>query len=60
MISAIGGLSRVPRPAGAKKLVDRNAWRIRAGDYRIIYEIDDEHRTVLVVSAGNRRDVYRR
>ena len=59
MIAAIVRLSDEPRPAGAKKLAGREAWRIRIGDFRIIYEIDDEIRKVLVVSAGNRRDIYR-
>jgi mRNA interferase RelE/StbE len=37
----------------------RDAWRIRVGDYRVLYEIDDPARTVLVVHIGHRRDVYR-
>ncbi len=60
MVEAIDGLAEEPRPAGAKKLAGRVAWRIRVGDYRIIYEIDDDAHKVLVVSAGNRRDIYRR
>ena len=60
MVGAIAGLADEPRPAGAKKLGGRTAWRIRIGDYRVIYEVDDDHHTILVVSAGNRRDIYRR
>ncbi len=60
MIEAIGGLADAPRPTGAKKLAGRMAWRIRVGDYRVIYEVDDDSHKILVVSAGNRRDIYRR
>jgi mRNA interferase RelE/StbE len=47
-----------PRPAGCKKLVGREGWRIRSGVYRIIYEIDDARRSVTVLHIGHRRDVY--
>jgi mRNA interferase RelE/StbE len=52
-------LSADPRPEGASKLEARDGWRIRAGDYRIIYEIDDGAGTVTVLHVGHRRDVYR-
>ena len=42
IITAIGGLAKEPRPTGVKKLSGRDAWRIRVGDYRVIYEIDSE------------------
>lgn len=38
---AVAALAENPRPAGCKKLVGREGWRIRSGDYRAIYEIDD-------------------
>jgi mRNA interferase RelE/StbE len=47
-----------PRPAGCKKLVGREGWRIRSGDYRIIYEINDAQQKVTVLHTGHRRDVY--
>ena len=54
-------LARQPCPAGAKKLVGgRGEWRVRTGDYRIIYEIDDGVLLVLVLAVGHRRDIYRR
>lgn len=56
---SIGNLSDTPRPAGCKKLTGRDGWRIRAGDYRVIYEIDDTARTVIVLHVGHRRDVYK-
>ncbi|WP_128774306.1 type II toxin-antitoxin system RelE family toxin [Actinomyces oricola] len=53
-------LARQPRPAGAKKLVGgRGEWRVRTGDYRIIYEIDDGVLLVLILAIGHRRDIYR-
>jgi len=47
-----------PRPPGCKKLKGRDAWRIRIGDYRLIYEINDGKLIVTVISIGHRRDVY--
>ena len=55
---AIRSLAGNPRPPGCRKLVGRDGWRIRVGDYRIIYEIDDSARTVLVLHVGHRRDIY--
>jgi mRNA interferase RelE/StbE len=60
IITAVHSLADDPRPSGVKKLSGRDAWRIRVGDYRIIYEIDDGVLVVLVVSIGHRRDVYSR
>ena len=57
--SAILSLARNPRPAGCKKLKGRSAYRIRQGNYRVIYEVGDQQLRVLVVAVGNRRDVYR-
>ncbi|WP_373510743.1 type II toxin-antitoxin system RelE/ParE family toxin [Thiocapsa sp.] len=48
-----------PRPRGVKKLGGRNAWRIRVGDYRILYEIHDERLLILVVDVRHRREIYR-
>jgi mRNA interferase RelE/StbE len=55
---ALASLSDNPRPAGCKKLVGREGWRIRSGDYRIIYEIDDAQKKITVLHIGHRRDVY--
>lgn len=58
---SIRSLGTTPRPRGAKLLsTDRKLWRIRVGDYRIIYEIRDGELIVLVIRVGHRRDVYRR
>ena len=48
-----------PRPADVKKLKGRDAWRIRVGNYRVIYEIHDRELQILVITVGHRRDVYR-
>jgi len=48
-----------PRPAGARKLQGREGYRIRVGNYRILYLVDDSGRKVEVVSIAHRRDVYR-
>jgi mRNA interferase RelE/StbE len=55
----IRDLAGDPRPAGVKKLSGRDAWRIRIGNYRVIYEINDRKLIVLVVVIGHRKDVYR-
>jgi len=48
-----------PRPAGCKKLRGYNdQWRIRIGDYRVVYTINDTSRTVTVIHVAPRRDVY--
>ena len=50
-----------PRPPGVRKLSGRDdEWRLRVGDYRVIYRIRDEILEVLVIDVGDRRDVYRR
>jgi mRNA interferase RelE/StbE len=56
----IDTLAETPRPAGVKKLEDEaSLYRIRVGDYRVIYTIQDKLRLVLVVTLGKRADVYR-
>jgi mRNA interferase RelE/StbE len=60
VIDAIKGLATNPRPPGCRKLVgSRNDWRIRVGDYRVLYEIADTIRIVRVNRVRHRREVYR-
>ena len=59
MRDAVVALAENPRPTGCKKLTGREGWRIRIGDYRVLYDINDQTLTVLVVSVAHRRDVYR-
>jgi mRNA interferase RelE/StbE len=59
IIALIESLSEEPRPSGCKKLKQRqNQYRVRSGDYRIIYSIEDISLIVRVVKVGHRRDVY--
>ncbi|MEU3305923.1 type II toxin-antitoxin system RelE/ParE family toxin [Nocardiopsis sp. NPDC006832] len=55
---AISELADEPRPSGCKKLKARDGYRIRIGDHRVIYTIDDGQVTVVVVKIGSRGDVY--
>jgi mRNA interferase RelE/StbE len=60
---ALRGLEIDPRPRGATRLVGQDpepVWRLRVGDYRVLYEIRDEVLLVLVIRIRHRRDVYRR
>ena len=59
IMDALEGLKSQPRPPGCKKLGGENAWRVRVGDYRVIYETHDRVLQVLVVAVGHRREVYR-
>ena len=56
---AIDELSETPRPAGCKKMRGADLWRIRVGDYRIIYEIHDRILLIRIITVGHRREVYR-
>lgn len=58
---AINALADDPRPSGVKKLTnaDQGTYRVREGDYRIVYDIEDDILLVLVVRVGHRREVYR-
>ncbi len=58
IVAAIKGLASDPRPFGYKKLKGRPGYRIRVGDYRIIYQVKDNVLTVFVLVIGHRRDVY--
>ena len=60
VIAAIQELAKNPRPSGCRKLAgSKHDWRIRVGDYRVIYEIADEIRIVRVNRVRHRREVYR-
>ena len=56
---AILALEEDPFPHGCKKLTNRDGWRIRAGDYRVLYFADSKTRLIVVGVIGHRRDVYR-
>ena len=60
VVRAIQELARQPRPTGCRKLVgSENAFRIRIGDYRVIYTVDDAVREIVIESVRHRREAYR-
>jgi len=60
IITHIKSLAETPRPSGSRKITGtKNDWRIRVGDYRIIYEVDDNVRVVKVMRVRDRREAYR-
>jgi mRNA interferase RelE/StbE len=60
ILERIEALAWVPRPAGCRKLEGReNLWRIRVGDYRVVYSIEDQNRLIDIIAIGHRGDVYR-
>jgi mRNA interferase RelE/StbE len=59
LLPKIRELARDPRPAGCKKLHGyKNRWRIRAGDYRVVYSIDDTNESVDITRIAHRKEVY--
>jgi mRNA interferase RelE/StbE len=56
---AILGLESDPRPPGSKKLRGVQDYRLRVGQYRILYSVDDGRRVIVVSAVGHRREVYR-
>ena len=52
-------LSAEPRPRGVIKLSGYNAFRLRVGDYRVLYTVDDADRQITILKVAHRRDVYR-
>ena len=52
-------LEENPRPSGIKKLQGQESFRLRVGDYRVLYTIDDKSKQVFILGVGHRREVYR-
>ena len=60
VMASVRELANTPRPAGCVKLADADdLWRIRVGDYRVVYAIDDSARSILITRVRHRREVYR-
>lgn len=60
LLEAIHGLAANPRPPGARKIVgSQSDWRVRLGDYRVIYEIDEGVNAIRVMRVRHRREAYR-
>jgi len=60
LVAVLDDLQNQPRPPGSKKLSGADGYRVRKGDYRVLYTIDDAARLVRVYRIGHRREVYRR
>ena len=60
VLERIATLGENPRPAAAEKLAGVELWRIRQGNYRIVYSIEDDALTIWVVKVGHRREVFRK
>jgi len=58
IVAAIAGLEENPRPIGYKKLTGRDGYRIRAGNYRIIYDIFEYELIIDIITVGHRKDIY--
>ena len=59
IVRHLARLAEQPRPVGSRKLHGTDAYRIRVGDCRVLYEVDDRRAKVTVYSIGHRREVYR-
>ncbi len=57
VVQRVRALAEDPRPPGAEKLKGIELYRVRQGDYRVLYEIADAERAITVIKVGNRRDV---
>lgn len=58
IVKAIENLATNPRPHGYKKLTGRPGYRIRIGNYRVIYMIEDKQLTIFIIDIGNRKNIY--
>ena len=60
ILPRIEALARQPRPRGVLKLHgSKDLWRIRVGDFRVLYRVDDRRRLIDVIAIGNRKEIYR-
>jgi mRNA interferase RelE/StbE len=59
LVRAIEGLADDPRSGGCRKLSGRDKYRVRCGEYRVVYSVEDVIPVVTIVKIGHRRDVYR-
>lgn len=59
VVRRMQALADDPRPQGCEKLAGVELYRVRQGDYRVLYEVSDALKNVTIVKIGNRRDVYR-
>jgi mRNA interferase RelE/StbE len=59
VLKTVKALADSPRPKGVEKIKSAGLWRVRQGDYRSVYSIDDSNKLVIVVRIGHRREIYR-
>jgi mRNA interferase RelE/StbE len=59
IVEKIQALGENPRPNGSEKLTNDDKYRIRHGNYRVLYEIDEDSKRVTIVRVAHRREVYR-
>lgn len=59
IVTRLLALEENPRPAGVKKLQGQESYRLRVGDYRVLYTIDDKGKKIFIMAVGHRREVYR-
>jgi mRNA interferase RelE/StbE len=59
IVAKVRKLATDPRPSGSEKLSDHQLYRVRQGDYRIVYTVEDANLSLVVVKIGHRCDVYR-
>jgi len=59
VVAKIRRLAKEPRPDGCEKLSGYDKYRLRQGDHRVLYSVDDSEQSVTVIKIGHRRDVYR-
>jgi mRNA interferase RelE/StbE len=59
IVTRIQGLSTNPRPPGREKLSGQERYRVRQGVYRIVYSVNDDESSLLIVKVGHRKEVYR-
>ncbi len=59
IIDQIRSLADNPHPPGSKKLTNQEKYRIRIGNYRVLYNVEDEILTIFVIKVGHRKEIYR-
>ncbi|MCK5707062.1 MAG: type II toxin-antitoxin system RelE/ParE family toxin [Candidatus Aureabacteria bacterium] len=59
IVKKIQSLSNNPRPQGSQKLSHKEQYRMRQGDYRIVYSVQDKEQSIVIVKVGHRKEVYR-
>jgi len=59
IVKCIQSLAQNPRPAGSQKLSGQQRYRVRQGDYRVVYSVDDKDLIIDIVKIGHRREIYR-